>query len=167
MTPGDPPQTQAALEALCQACGLCCDGALFTHVTLSGDEPARLAGQVEVKQRPDGTVALAQPCRALAQRCCTVYAQRPRGCRNYVCSLFMALEGGEARPDEALGIVAHAHHLIARLEAELPEVASPESTLPRARRSLRPPAGPVRSAAAREALRDAENHLRFHFGWKG
>jgi len=102
------------LSTLCQRCGLCCDGTLFTHVSLQRDEAAALRQKgVEVIQRANGAPALAQRCAALDGCRCTVYAERPQGCRSYQCLLYAALAEGEVALDEALGIVDQARALVA------------------------------------------------------
>lgn len=103
-----------ALSTLCQHCGLCCDGTLFTHVPLRSTEvePLRALG-LPVKEREDGTPILPQPCAALNGRCCTAYAERPEGCRRYHCQLFSALSEGEVSLPEALAVVDGAHARLA------------------------------------------------------
>lgn len=144
------------LEKLCSACGLCCDGSLFTFVPVSPSEALRLEGKLALFTRKSGDQALRQPCGALEGTCCRVYAERPLACRDFVCTLWKAFDGGEARLDEALKIVAEAHALIGKV-----------GPLAEARAQLRSPEGAGLSDEARLALRRAEDHLRFHFGWKG
>ncbi|OJH35501.1 YkgJ family cysteine cluster protein [Cystobacter ferrugineus] len=103
-----------SLSTLCQHCGLCCDGTLFTHVPLQGTEAAPLrALGLPVKEREDGTSVLPQRCAALDGRHCTAYAARPEGCRRYHCQLFSALSEGEVSLPEALAVVDGAHALLA------------------------------------------------------
>jgi uncharacterized protein len=113
------PSQEQSLSTLCQHCGLCCDGTLFTHVPLRPTEvePLRALG-LPVKEREDGTPLLPQRCEALRGRCCTAYPQRPEGCRRYHCQLFSALSEGEVSLSEALGVVDGAH---ARLATSGPE----------------------------------------------
>ena len=96
----------AMSEALCQRCGLCCDGTLFTRTPLEPGEAA-----------PPPLVAagahLPQPCAALSGLRCTVYADRPRSCRRYECLLYGALAQGEVTLDEALAVVAEARARVA------------------------------------------------------
>ena len=108
-----------SLSTLCQHCGLCCNGTLFTHVPLKPTEvePLRALG-LPVKAREDGTSILPQACAALDGRRCTAYAARPEGCRRYHCQLFSALGEGEVSLPEALAVVDGAH---ARLASAGPE----------------------------------------------
>jgi Fe-S-cluster containining protein len=135
-----------SVTALCQACGLCCDGTLFSVVPLTPDDrpPASLA----IDLRPSGARALRQPCTALSGTCCTVYEQRPLACRRYQCLLFEALASHEEHLAGALGIVARAKALTAAVVPSL-EAARTEAARPGA-----PPP---------PALAQAEAFLKFHF----
>ena len=99
----------SSLSELCQRCGLCCDGALFTVTPLEAHEvaPVRARGLLPLA-RGDASPALAQPCAALAGLCCTIYADRPASCRRYQCLLYGSLAEGEVSLDEALTVVAGA-----------------------------------------------------------
>jgi uncharacterized protein len=125
-----------SLSELCQRCGLCCDGTLFTHVPLRPEErePAR-RHRLDVGEIADGTPVLRQCCSALRDRRCTLYAQRPEACRRYGCRLFSELAGGRVSQDEALAVVDRAHALLSTLERSLPPDtdARPSSVLERAR----------------------------------
>lgn len=97
------------VSTLCQSCALCCNGALFSHVPV---QPAEVVGLrvlgIEVVTRPDGSVAMAQPCAALQDTRCTVYDRRPQRCREFVCLLAKALAENETTLPEALEIVREA-----------------------------------------------------------
>lgn len=97
------------LSELCQRCGLCCDGALFTVAPLEVHEvePLRARGLLPLV-RQDGAPGLAQPCAALDGPRCRIYAERPASCRRYQCLLYGALAEGEVSLDEALAVVAGA-----------------------------------------------------------
>jgi uncharacterized protein len=89
------------LAALCQACGLCCDGTLFGRVGLEADEiePAR-RNRLHVIE--SGT-SFEQPCAALSvgeRRLCSAYETRPRACARFVCRLYERhrTEGGSLEP---------------------------------------------------------------------
>ncbi|MET0402617.1 MAG: YkgJ family cysteine cluster protein [Cystobacter sp.] len=103
-----------SLSTLCQHCGLCCDGTLFTHVPLQGSEASALrALGLPVREREEGGAVLPQRCAALDGRRCTAYAARPEGCRRYHCQLFSALAEGEVSLPEALAVVDGAHARLA------------------------------------------------------
>jgi Fe-S-cluster containining protein len=106
------------LSTLCQRCGLCCDGTLFTSVPLQPAEVEPLRRlSLPVIARADGSPGLAQRCTALEGRCCTVYSERPEACRRYRCHLLMALAEGEVSLNEALAVVDEAHALLRARDA--------------------------------------------------
>jgi hypothetical protein len=112
----------SALSTLCVHCGLCCDGTLFTHVPLRRQEVEGLERLgLRVAERTDGVPVLLQPCAALKERCCTVYADRPKGCRRYQCYLLTALAEGEVSLEEAHAVVDEAHALRASGDRERTE----------------------------------------------
>ena len=144
-------------ESLCLACGLCCDGTLFTAIPLQGDELVPLP----VERTPTGAHRLQQPCAGLRGLACTVYAQRPRACRQYRCLLLVALEADEVSLADAqatiVGLRAQLAALSQLVERELPP--SPEAPVQRARRAAQVGAA---SAPLGEALSRVEEALRFH-----
>ncbi len=149
----------ASLSALCLACGMCCDGNLFTQVPLVADEAARLRRRgLVVLEREDGSLALRQRCSALADRRCAAYEERPAGCRRYVCMLFIALAADELSLAEAQGLVAEAQALLAAADAVL--APGPAAVMQRAREALR--AGEM-SGEVSSAVEAARRHLARHF----
>jgi Fe-S-cluster containining protein len=98
-----------AVDTVCQACGLCCDGTLFTRVPIGADEvlPAALG----VVTTPTGGRFLPQRCAGLQGTCCTVYPQRPLACRRFECLLVVAQRDGEVSEAGALEVVAKARAL--------------------------------------------------------
>lgn len=125
-----------SLSELCRSCGLCCDGNLFSHVPLQGAEvdAARRNG-LEVVSLANGSPALSQCCTALKGRQCTLYTERPEGCRRYACRLFNAVAGGTVSFEEARSVVEQAHTLLAAVERGLAPCTDPRpaSVLERAR----------------------------------
>lgn len=107
------------LEALCQACGLCCDGSLFTRVPLTVDEVVPEA-QLGVVRNERGARFVPQRCAALSGTVCQAYAGRPLACRRYECLLFIAQREGEVALQESLEVVRRAQSLVvaARADAE-------------------------------------------------
>lgn len=91
--------------SLCLSCGLCCDGTLFRRVPLEPGEGARLGARVRLSDE-DGS--LVQPCRALSERRCGVYEDRPAVCRKFRCLALEQLETGDLTEDEAQELVGEA-----------------------------------------------------------
>jgi len=119
-------------SALCLACGLCCDGNLFTQVPLRGDEIDRVRRRgLPILERPQGAV-LQQRCAALDGCRCEIYDDRPAACRGYRCMLLTSLGEGEVSLAEALVIVGQAHAAIAEVARAHPGEGA---VMPRARRA--------------------------------
>jgi uncharacterized protein len=102
--------SEAALSRVCLACGLCCDGSLFDFVALDEGEAATLA-DTSATVRPDGQ-RLALACTGLDGKCCTLYSQRPSGCRAFVCALGKRLLTGSVTEAEA-------HHDVTAMQADI------------------------------------------------
>jgi hypothetical protein len=142
----------SAASSLCQRCGLCCDGNLFTAVPVTAAEAAEARGRgLLVISRADGAAALRQRCAALGAGGCGVYAARPGPCRSYRCMLLTALMDDEVALADALATVDGARGRLAAAEAALP---GEDAVLQRARR-----AGAAAPAAAREALAFVGRHF--------
>jgi len=159
------------LSTLCLRCGMCCDGTLFTHVSLQPGEVTVLQQRgLPWISRADGSPALAQHCAALEGRTCTVYTDRPASCRRYHCQLYAALAEKEVSLDEALGLVDAAQALVAAVGAQLPPASAdaPRSVMQRARRAEQPEHGgplPPQAQATRErAEAFLDKHFRGRFG---
>lgn len=100
-----------SLEALCQSCGLCCDGSLFTRVPLGLSEKVPEV-KLRVVTNEFGGRHFPQRCAALEGTVCQVYAERPLACRRYECLLFSALREGEVSLPESLAVVCRAQGLV-------------------------------------------------------
>ncbi|NOJ80470.1 YkgJ family cysteine cluster protein [Myxococcus xanthus] len=153
-------------NTLCLRCGMCCDGTLFTHVSLQPEEALALQRRgLPVGARTDGSLALLQHCSALDERTCTIYEDRPASCRRYHCQLFSALVEKEVSLDEALAVVDEAHARVAGVARTLAPASeqAPRSVLQRARRAnLREHGGPL-SATDLATYEHAEVYLDTHF----
>lgn len=147
------------LSQLCQQCGFCCDGTLFTHVRATADERARLSTAVTFAERADGAVGLCQPCRALEQQRCRVYEHRPQTCADYVCLLGRALVGGETTLAHALTIVESTRQKLDELAADAP--ASETHSVAQAARAKAARGELSASGAAKQQA--LEQQLRLHF----
>ncbi len=97
-------------EELCLACGLCCDGTLFHHVTLEpGDDAKRLKAlglPVVTSRAKTPATRFPQPCAGLcADRTCRLYADRPQQCRTFACGVFKDVQAGRLGLVPALKLV--------------------------------------------------------------
>lgn len=145
------PADQSATEAptigdVCQACGLCCSGALFTDVDLQMPEADRLRthdpkapirvspseneipenrisaanAKVVPSQTVSPKVGMDQPCRFLVGSRCSVYEDRPSKCQKFDCTLVGKIENAEISARDALSLVAVARQHVAQLDAGIP-----------------------------------------------
>lgn len=155
------------LSTLCQRCGLCCDGNLFSTVPLRQTEVATMERlRLAVIKRENGTSpGFTQCCTALEGRSCTVYAERPEACRRYRCFLLTALAEGEVSLEDALQVVDEAHERIRAVEAALPPARadSPRAVLQRAHREDQPENGGPLPSPTREEWLKTESYLDSHF----
>ena len=87
--------TAPGLSALCVECGLCCDGSLFRFLPVETSELPHYETLKLPVVTQSGRLAMRLPCAKLVGRCCTIYEQRPLGCRGFVCHLGHLLEQGE------------------------------------------------------------------------
>lgn len=146
------------VSALCQACALCCSGALFRYAPLREDELARLqALGADTYRRRDGTAALRLGCARLQGTRCGLYAERPFACQDYLCQLALRLRDGALPLGQALERVREAQAMLARMEAELPPRAEDEP------RSVTQRAHQHGLASGPQLLRQAEEFLAEHF----
>ncbi len=103
------------MSELCLACGLCCDGSLFGRVPLAPEEVG-VARKNRLRVLANDR-AMEQPCAALRDRACDVYAERPSACRAFECRLYARhrREGGPLEP--RLAAVRRVRELLARVHA--------------------------------------------------
>jgi len=88
---------------LCAACGMCCNGVLFHGVQVHAEDSLRtLAAKGLKAKRRDGKLQFSQPCPAHRDSCCTIYQDRPRRCRDFVCRQLDAVLKGEKTEAAAL-----------------------------------------------------------------
>ncbi|MBK9756037.1 MAG: YkgJ family cysteine cluster protein [Nannocystis sp.] len=147
------------LSRLCTSCGLCCDGNLFTQVPLLADEVALLRRRgLPLLARGDRLPVVEQRCAALAGSCCTIYDERPQGCRGYRCMLHAALAADEVGLEEALAVVVQTQALLGALADALP----PGHGAPLRRARVEARAGTL-TASASAAVGAAARQIGRHF----
>jgi Fe-S-cluster containining protein len=117
-------EMDADLAALCQSCGLCCDGSLFGFVPLDREEAA-LAHRHRLRILENGK-GFEQPCVALSERdapsgpgrVCSLYEDRPRACRSFACRLYERHRRDGGPLEARLAAARRVRELVAELEAE-------------------------------------------------
>jgi hypothetical protein len=101
-----------AAEPLCLSCGFCCDGSLFTHVTVA--DPVEQSVLLDAGFQLDDTTTpprFRQPCAAHRDGCCQIYDQRPTECRRYRCRVLIECESGARAWTDAAALVERAQAL--------------------------------------------------------
>ncbi len=114
---GDSPAQNS--QAICRACGLCCRGVWFSHVTIEPDEldQARNAGLTV--ETVAGASSFEQPCVLHRDDGCSAYGTwRPKTCVDYTCALLDQFQAGEASFDETMKHVRAARTMADRLQNE-------------------------------------------------
>jgi len=111
---------EAAVQKLCLNCGICCDGTLFKDVELRPGEDAaalevlglklssRILGSARKNQDPNSKIRspkFRQPCTALSECACRIYAGRPAHCREFECALLKAAAAGYIQLPTALKVI--------------------------------------------------------------
>lgn len=131
-----------AVEQLCLACGLCCDGTLFDHVQLKAeDDAARLKSlglPVAATRTKTPVIRFSQPCAALCADCtCRLYADRPRQCREFECGVYKKVQAGRISFATALGLVKKARRQAAKIRRLLRALGYTDEARPLAERFRR------------------------------
>jgi len=94
------------LEVPCGECVGCCTSSLFVHIAPDETEtlaviPARLLVRAPGRPRGHRLLGFAEDgsCPMLKQRACSIYARRPRTCRDYDCRMLAAagLDAGDGK----------------------------------------------------------------------
>ena len=107
---------------LCKACGLCCNGHLFSWVRLKAVElaPLQKLGLNVIRSDPRQR-GFTQPC-PMWNGECTIYQSQhyPRGCDSYRCKLLREVLDESVSLPKALRVVQQAKENIQEVDAFLP-----------------------------------------------
>ncbi|MFZ2403633.1 MAG: YkgJ family cysteine cluster protein [Methylobacter sp.] len=105
MTAGDYSKDDAGSE-LCLACGLCCDGTLFSRVPVNNTDNIPIFQETAVKAISSrGQSSFNQPCPAYVNRGCQIYTDRPKNCRKFRCKLLDEYCERKLTQGEAMAII--------------------------------------------------------------
>jgi hypothetical protein len=131
-----------ATSRLCLACGLCCNGVLFSDVELQSADDApglrALGLPVAAKRGVRAMLRFPQPCAALcADNRCRVYAARPGRCREFECGVLKQVIAGGLTVDAALRVVREARQRAACVVELLRALGDTHEHLPLATRFRR------------------------------
>lgn len=147
-----PPDTGGTAQALCRSCGFCCDGTLFSSVSVCDPDvipPLAKAGIKIVAH--DTERSFRQPCAAHDGRSCRVYADRPSNCREFRCKLLADLESGRVDRPHAFERIRQVSALKEAVKEELQRIepAMVGTSLPELRKLWLSVDDPVESLALR------------------
>jgi Fe-S-cluster containining protein len=107
------------MAALCLSCKLCCTNGLFGSVPVEADEVDRMkAHRLPLVQRDDEWT-MPFPCAAHDGRC-SIYPDRPSACREYACSVLIAVSAGQMPELEGRSLLDRANALVANLRGRIP-----------------------------------------------
>ena len=128
-----------AINQLCLACGLCCNGVLFRDVELQDGDDLKTLQKLGLTIRPSRSASrtprFAQPCAALcSDNRCRIYEERPRRCRDFDCGVLKGVIHGELEVDDALRLIRRALRHANRIKSLLRQLGDSEERLPLARR---------------------------------
>jgi hypothetical protein len=119
------PKQSDSAEALCLACGLCCNGAIFNDVKLQpSDQPDRLRSLGLPVKRFGAKLGCAQPCAAFADGQCSIYTERPSHCRTFECLILAGVKAGTINPNGALKRVALARRRVTTVNRLLDDLGN-------------------------------------------
>lgn len=106
-------------------CGLCCNGIMFSRVSITPEELQKLEQSgFSVEIDPIKPGSFLQPCRLLLDSKCSAYDVRPSTCRNYTCKLLQKYRSGEIGLEEAKAITTRGRDLARALEDVMQKTAS-------------------------------------------
>jgi Fe-S-cluster containining protein len=100
---------------LCTDCGICCDGTLFSSVSL--DAPGLITARAHRLPVLETASAckLELPCPALRGVLCGIYEERPEQCADYACEVLINVDDGALSFDDARAIIESTRTLRARV----------------------------------------------------
>ena len=134
----------AAVAALCPACGLCCNGVLFADVELQRSENTARLRALGVPLFARGVKqCFRQPCACFDGRLCRVYDDRPERCRSFDCRLVQRLRAGELTEAAALKRIAAARRAADTVRERVRQLGEQDETMPLSRRCSRIMAQPL------------------------
>lgn len=109
-------------SSLCLACGLCCQGVVFSGVRLLESEVEwAQKKRLDVIAYPGGH-AFRQPCPILREETkCAAYEERPARCREFECKTLVAFAKGDVSYDDAVARLTEIRELKEDIEDCLPE----------------------------------------------
>ncbi|MFT4616063.1 MAG: Fe-S-cluster containining protein [Ilumatobacter sp.] len=114
---------------LCVACGICCDGILFSSVTITDPSEAERVRALRIPVHVvDERHFFDQPCSALGDNGCSIYTERPLLCHAYRCLLLKQVDAGTMPLANALRIVEAARRREVEIRALMNQDVATDGT---------------------------------------
>jgi uncharacterized protein len=142
-----------AVGQLCPACGLCCNGVLFSDVELPpGGEARKLEALGVTLIRKGRKLAFSQPCSCFDGQFCRIYEDRPARCRTFECRLLQRAQAGELTAASALKTIAQTRRQADKLLKLVRQLGQTDEHLPLNRRCSQLMKAPMDLAGAPEQI---------------
>ena len=124
-------------NSICNACGLCCEGYLFSYASLDANDDKREYPELELVD-VEGNIHFNLPCSAFdCGTGCTIYAKRPAVCKKYACELLMNFKKKLIIKSQALAMIFEAKRLVNELKDEMKNAEIPGNHLTNYRAQVR------------------------------
>lgn len=116
---------------ICIDCGMCCDGTLFSEVSVRPYDDAAILITKGLTIRPHGEERVFDlPCTEFTAGRCGIYDCRPEVCRSYRCQLLRRVERGEITAADAQTLINEAKVLRDRVRTGFQGVVSSADLMP-------------------------------------
>ncbi|MBC8001096.1 MAG: YkgJ family cysteine cluster protein [Opitutaceae bacterium] len=126
---------ESAAARLCAACGLCCNGVLFTIVQLQpGDSPKELAALGLKLTHKKKRHFFQQPCPMFRDSRCAIYQERPQRCRLFECRQLKQVTSGQSTEEAALATIQDARGKVERVRELFQQLGETNHKRPLTRR---------------------------------
>jgi hypothetical protein len=117
-------------QSLCAVCGFCCNGVLFTAVTLQATDDADRLSKLGLNIKKQGRgFRFSQPCPKFTEAGCSIYKHRPGYCSQFDCLLLQKLDRGHISLEEAKGTITKAKAELVILEQALRDAGDQNPSL--------------------------------------
>lgn len=107
-------------SSLCLACGLCCEGILYTHAVVKPDEIEHVRALGLTVETFGDTLGCRQPCPLYREQRCSAYPNCLSICKVYQCVMLKNYLAGGITCEEGLQTVQRARELLAAVLEQLP-----------------------------------------------
>jgi uncharacterized protein len=123
------------IDELCTACGLCCNGVLFTDTRCTDDDEAARVENFGIQLLPgEEAPRFRQPCSQLSSTRCLIYQDRPLQCQTFECELLRRTRSEERDIAGARRIVEQTQVRVGEIRTLLARLGDTDDSRPLAHR---------------------------------